>query len=70
MSLSERFKLDLFAEFQNLLNMKNIVGYSDISITTNPATGHLIGPLPDFRARNRSIALDSRQFQLGIKFTF
>jgi len=69
-SLSERFKLELFAEFQNLLNIRNIIGYSNISVTTDPVTGNLIGPLPDFRARNQSVALDSRQFQLGVKFSF
>ncbi|MBP9664574.1 MAG: TonB-dependent receptor [Pyrinomonadaceae bacterium] len=69
-SLSEKFKLELFAEFQNLLNIRNIVGYSNISVTTDPVTGNLIGPLPDFRARNESVALDSRQFQLGVKLSF
>jgi hypothetical protein len=30
----------------------------------------MIGALPDFRSRNASFALESRQLQLGIRFFF
>jgi hypothetical protein len=69
-SFSERYKLEVFGEFQNVFNVNSIVGFSDVTVTTNPATGELIGPLPDFRARNKSVSQDSRQFQLGCKFIF
>lgn len=67
---NERFKLEVFGEFQNLFNTNSIVGFTDITVDTNPATGELIGALPDFKARNKSIAQESRQMQFGIKFIF
>ena len=68
--ITERYRIDVYAEFQNLFNVNNIVGYNNLSITSDPLTGNLIGPLPDFKARNQSVSLDSRQFQLGLKFSF
>ncbi len=67
---SERFQLEVFAELQNILNINSITGYSNVRVATNPATGELIGTLPDFEARNQSTSQDSRQFQLGFKFIF
>jgi hypothetical protein len=67
---TERYKLEIFGEFQNLFNINSIVGYNNVTVTTNPQTGELIGALPDFRARNQSTSQESRQFQLGLKFIF
>ena len=68
---TERFRLEFFGEFQNLFNINSIVGYNDVTVSNvNSQTGELIGELPDFRARNSSIAQESRQIQLGLKFSF
>ncbi len=69
-NFGERFKLEVFGEFQNVLNINSIVGYSNVLVDTDPMTGEVIGPFPDFRARNQSISQESRQFQLGLKFIF
>jgi len=68
-NLGERFKLEIFGEFQNLFNTNSIVAFTNTIVATNPTTGELIGALPDFRPNN-SIAQESRQFQLGFKFIF
>jgi hypothetical protein len=68
--LTERFKLELIAEFQNLFNINSIVIYNDVTVNTDPVTGQLIGPIPDFRARNASTSLESRQAQIGVKLWF
>jgi hypothetical protein len=69
-NITERFRLEAFAEFQNLFNTNSIVAFNNVTVTTNPLTGELIGPLPDFKSRNQSTAQESRQLQLGIKFVF
>lgn len=69
-NLTERYKLEVFGEFQNLFNINRIVQYNNVTVATNPLTGELIGELPDFKARNQSTSQDSRQFQLGFKFIF
>ena len=69
-NFTERFKLEVFGEFQNLFNVNSIVRFSNVTVTTNPTTGELTGNLPDFRARNQSTSQDSRQFQLGLKLIF
>jgi hypothetical protein len=69
-NFTERYKLEVFGEFQNLFNTGSIVGFTNVRVTTNPTTGELIGTLPNFKARNQSTAQDSRQFQLGFKFIF
>jgi len=69
-NLTERYKLEAFGEFQNLFNINSIVGFNNVTVTTNTSTGESVGELPDFRARNQSTAQDSRQFQLGFKFIF
>ncbi|MGI8838606.1 MAG: hypothetical protein ACR2H4_18480 [Pyrinomonadaceae bacterium] len=68
--LSERHKVEVFGEFQNLFNINSIVQFNNVTVTTNATTGELVGGLPDFRARNQSTSQDSRQFQLGFKFIF
>ncbi|MBA4120879.1 MAG: TonB-dependent receptor [Acidobacteria bacterium] len=69
-NFTERYRLEVFGEFQNLFNINSIVGFNNVRVMTNPDTGELIGELPDFRARNQSTSQDSRQFQLGFKFIF
>jgi len=69
-NLTERYKLEIFGELQNLFNINSIVGFTNVRVTTNPITGELVGELPDFKARNQSTSQDSRQFQLGFKFIF
>ena len=71
---SDRYKLEVFGEFQNLFNTNSIVAFGDVTVTADPTTGRLIGELPDFESKNRSAnkstAQDSRQFQIGIKLHF
>jgi uncharacterized membrane protein len=69
-NFSERYKLEVFGEFQNLFNINSIVQFTNVTVTTNATTGELIGELPNFKARNQSASQDSRQFQLGFKFVF
>ncbi|MGH9948377.1 MAG: TonB-dependent receptor domain-containing protein [Pyrinomonadaceae bacterium] len=69
-NFTERHKLEVFGEFQNLFNINSIVQFTNVMAATNPTTGELIGELPDFRARSQSISQDSRQLQLGAKFIF
>ncbi len=69
-NFTERYKLEVFGEFQNLFNINSIVQFTNVTVTTNPTTGELTGGLPDFRARNQSTSQDSRQFQLGVKVIF
>jgi hypothetical protein len=69
-NFNERYRLEVFGEFQNLFNINSIVQFNNVTVTTNPTTGELIGGLPDFQARNQSTSQDSRQFQLGFKFIF
>jgi hypothetical protein len=66
----ERFHLELFVEFQNLFNTNNIVSYGNLIVATDPLTGRMIGPMPDFKARNQSTSLESRQAQVGLRFIF
>ena len=68
-NFTERYKLEVFGEFQNLFNINSIVQFNNVTVTTN-ANGELIGGLPEFKARNQSTSQDSRQFQLGLKFIF
>ena len=68
-NFNERSQLEVFGEFQNLFNINTIVQFNNVTVTTN-ANGELAGRLPDFKARNQSTSLDSRQFQLGFKFVF
>lgn len=69
-SFTERYKLEVILEVQNIFNMNCIIAYNDLTVATNPLTGELLGPLPDFKARNRSTSLESRQAQAGVRFRF
>jgi hypothetical protein len=69
-NFGERYKLEAILEVQNLFNVKSIIAYNNLTVNTDPVTGEIIGPLPDFKARNQSVALESRQAQLGLKFHF
>lgn len=69
-SFGERYRLGIFGEFQNLFNTNSIVGYNNVAVSTNPMTGTVSAPLPDFRTRNQTAFQESRQFQLGLRFTF
>ena len=65
--ITERFNVEVFGEFINLFNIRSIFQVNGAVATD--AAGNLLAPLPDFTKRNPS-ALDSRLFQLGIKFNF
>jgi len=69
-NFTERYKMEVFSEFQNLFNNNSIVGFTNVRVTTNADTGEMVGELPDFKARNQSTSQDSRQFQIGFKFIF
>ncbi len=68
---TERFRLEFFAEAINIFNINSIYQYNNTTITTgfDLPTGNLTGALPDYRSRGVT-SLDSRQVQLGFKFTF
>ena len=68
-SFTERYRLEVFGEFQNLFNVNNIVSFDNVTVPVNSQTGEMIGPMPDFKTRG-SKSLESRQVQIGIKFTF
>jgi hypothetical protein len=70
LNFAERYRLEVFGEFVNLFNINSIVQFNNVTVPTNAATGALVGTLPDFRARGQSSSQDSRQFQLGLKFSF
>jgi hypothetical protein len=67
LNLTERYRVEVFGEFQNLFNINSIVQYNDVRVPTDIQTGALIGELPDFKA---PVFQESRQFQLGFKFIF
>ncbi len=69
-NFTERYKMEVFGEFQNLFNINSIIQFNNVTVTTNATTGELIGEFPNFKARNQSTSQDSRQFQLGFKFIF
>ena len=69
-NFTERYKLEVFGEVQNLFNINSIVAYSNLTVNTDPLTGRMIGSMPDFKARNTSVSLESRQAQVGVKFHF
>lgn len=68
--ISDRYRLEFLVEVQNLFNINNIVAYTNLLVPTDPVTGELIGQLPDFKERNTSQSLESRQAHLGVKFYF
>ncbi len=64
---TERFKLEIFGEFVNLFNINSIFQINNLAVTTDVA-GNLTGALPSTAGAVTS--LDSRQFQMGLKFKF
>jgi hypothetical protein len=65
---SERFRLEVFGEFVNLFNINSVFQINSLTVTTD-AAGNPTQALPT--AENRPVtSLDSRQFQLGFKFSF
>jgi hypothetical protein len=70
LNLTDRYRVEMLGEVQNLFNINSIIGYNNVLVATDPNTGRMIGPLPDFKTRNTSVALESRQLQLGAKFFF
>ena len=68
---TERFRLEFFAEAVNIFNINSVYQFNNTTLTTgfDLPTGNLTGALPDFQARGVT-SLDSRQVQLGFKFTF
>ncbi|MBA4120999.1 MAG: TonB-dependent receptor [Acidobacteria bacterium] len=78
-SFNERFKLEAFAEATNIFNIKSIYQFNNTNLGaaftgTGANAGVLVNGLPDFRNNFSTLggatALDSRNFQLGIKFIF
>ncbi|MFN6963178.1 MAG: TonB-dependent receptor domain-containing protein [Pyrinomonadaceae bacterium] len=71
-NFNERFKLEVFGEFLNLFNINSIFQINSLTVATD-ALGNPTAPLPTVenrRATNQVTSLDSRQFQLGFKFSF
>jgi hypothetical protein len=69
-NFTERYKLEVLGEVQNLFNINSIIAFSNLTVPTDPITGEMIGPLPDFRSRTTPTSLESRQMQLGIRLRF
>ncbi len=69
--ITERFRLEFFAEAVNVFNINSIYQYNNTTLTSgfDLVTGNLTGGLPDFSTRGVT-SLDSRQIQLGVKFNF
>ena len=76
-NITERFRIEAFAEAVNIFNINSIFQYNNTILTAtnyrtslvDARTGILTGTLPDFKTRGVT-SLDSRQFQLGFKFIF
>ncbi len=66
---SERYVAQVFGEFINLFNVNSRFNVN--GVVTTDANGAIVGTLPDFSSRARTQeSYQSRQFQLGFKFTF
>jgi hypothetical protein len=77
--ITERFRLEAFAEAINIFNINSIFQYNNTTLAVgtfvDANTGALIAPLPDFtdpgvRASRGVTSLDPRSIQLGLKFIF
>ncbi|MEO7660715.1 MAG: TonB-dependent receptor [Pyrinomonadaceae bacterium] len=71
-NFTERYKLEAFGEFTNLFNINSIFQLNSLTVTTD-AQGNPTGPIPTPQLRkstNQVTSLDSRQFQIGFKFSF
>lgn len=76
-NFSERFRLEAFAEATNIFNIRSIYQYNSTTLGTafpTDVNGSLVNGLPDYRNNFQTLggatALDSRNFQLGLKFNF
>ena len=49
-NFTERYSLEVFGEFQNLFNINSIVQFNNVTVTTNPTTGELIGGVARFQS--------------------
>lgn len=67
---TERFKLEVFAEATNIFNINSTLSYGSTTLTSgfNQTTGELTSPI-NYSNFTRS-AQESRQGQVGVKFTF
>ncbi len=79
--ITERFRVELFAEATNIFNINSTLTYSNTTITNtaptptlptffNAMTGEFTGSQSDLYQRFIRTAQESRQAQLGIKFIF
>lgn len=71
-NLTERFRIEAFAEFLNVFNINSIYQFNNLAVATD-AEGNPTGELPSldrWRALRRVASLDSRQAQIGFKFIF
>jgi hypothetical protein len=67
-NITERFRLEAFGEFVNVFNINSVFQINSLTVTTD-AAGNPTQALPSASTRPVT-SLDSRQFQLGIKFIF
>ena len=64
-----RFRFELLAEFTNFFNINSIVQFNNVEVATD-TNGNLTNGIPDFRSRNQSTSQESRQTQIGVRFSF
>jgi hypothetical protein len=67
-NITERFKVEAFAEFLNLFNINSVFQINSLTVTTD-ALGNPTQALPTAQTRPVT-SLDSRQAQIGFKFIF
>ena len=74
--ITERFRIELFAEATNIFNINSTLSYGNTTITNtgasrfNATTGELLVPVADLYQIFTPTAQESRQGQFGIKFIF
>jgi hypothetical protein len=78
--ITERFRIELFAEATNIFNINSTVSYTSTAVSNTPATfdntvgspnrGTLLVPVSELYRRFTPTAQESRQGQFGIKFIF
>jgi hypothetical protein len=74
--ITERFRIELFAEATNVFNINSTVSYGSTTITNtgasryNLGTGELLVPVSELYRLFTKTAQESRQGQFGIKFVF
>ena len=70
-NFTERFKLEVFGEFVNIFNVNSVFQFNSLAVAA--PNGIFTGTLPTLQERiaaNQVTSLDSRQFQMGFKFSF